>query len=132
MEPRTRILFISYIVIVLLIVGIGVIPYFARGDHKRAEPAPQNVGLEKEQEREEADGTNVIGTAHILDTNYLTHAVRFQLPQDGVVFEEQNDRLYNLMKDRNGRDIVISYQKKTENGSTYYNFAESLEVLPNR
>ncbi len=110
MEPRTRILFIAYIVIVLAIVAIGLVPYIVKGDFKNFHPVES------------------VGTVHVIDTNKLTKSVRFQIPTDGVYFEEQSDRLYEIMKDKKGRDIKLSYQKLSKNNKVFYNFRHSAEI----
>lgn len=133
MEPRTRILFISYIVIVLAIIAIGVIPHFINGDHKKsvleeplslhsdASPAQTKTAVEQKIGR-------FVSLVHIIGTNRLTKSVRFQIPTDGVYFEEQNEHLYNIMKNKEGRDIHLSYQKQSRNNEVLYNFMDSMEV----
>ena len=110
METRTRILFIAYIIIMLAIVAIGLVPYILKGDYKNFHP------LES------------VSTIHVIDTNSLTKSVRFQIPADGVFFEEQNDRLYEIMKDKKGCDIKLSYQKLSKNSKVFYNFRQSVEI----
>ncbi|MBQ7158922.1 MAG: hypothetical protein IJS09_05815 [Treponema sp.] len=146
MEPRTRILFISYIIIVIAIVAIGVVPYIVKGDYKKPVPAAP-VGLEKAadeqvlgeeitlepsaataEKKTSADTKQYVSTIHVIDTNKLTKSVRFQIPTDGVYFEEQNAHLYEIMKDKKGRDIRLSYQKLSKNNEVYYNFKHSAEI----
>ena len=154
MEPRTRILFISYIVIVLAIVAIGVVPYYLQGQHDVPQPAavglntpeprrdgqkrrtpppmtkprrPDRVG-DAQKQPPASDGSNYISKIHVIDTNKLTHSVRFQIPTDGVYFEEQNERLYEIMKDKNGLDILLSYQKISKDNEVLYNFSKSTEI----
>ena len=128
MEPRTKILFISYIVIVLAIIAIGVVPYFVKGEYKNDTLV---VETEPVALADEADD-NFIGTVRVIDTNTLTHAVRFELVDDKAFFEQASERLFNIMNGRTGNNIVISYKKADLDGNVCYNFSESLEVLPNR
>ncbi|MBQ6779788.1 MAG: hypothetical protein IJP62_01010 [Treponema sp.] len=148
MEPRTRILFISYIIIVLAIVAIGVVPYFVRGDYKsvpeqieRPASFPNNRPTPMGRIPDRPAKTSsvfqaefppakdmIVGTIHVIDTNKKTKSVRFQIPMDGVYFEEQNDHLYEIMKNKNGRDIKLSYQKISKNNEVLYNFENSIEI----
>lgn len=132
MEPRTRILFISYIVIVLAIVAIGVVPHFLNGHHKKSEvPTPpaaeENVSELSGKAPAQKTGS-FVSIIHVIDTNKLTKSVRFQIPTDGVFFEEQNDHLYEIMKDKKGRDILLSYQKRCKNNEVFYNFRQAAEI----
>ena len=130
MEPRTRILFISYIIIVLAIVAIGVVPYFVKGDHKKPvleEPLSLQSDAQIKTTAEQKAGS-FISLVHIIGTNRLTKSVRFQIPTDGVYFEEQNEHLYNIMKNKEGRDIQLSYQKQSRNNEVLYNFMNSAEI----
>lgn len=142
MEPRIRILFISYIAILLLIVGVGVVPYFVKGDYKKDTLVVDPARTEKEAEKPEpvaespapeataeVDDT-FIGTAHVIDSDTKTHFVRFELLEDEAVFEQASDRLFAMMGDKTGSDIVINYKKKADsNGNIRYNFSESQEVF---
>jgi len=128
MEPRTRILFISYIIIVLAIVAIGVVPYIVSGDFKKFKPIEAVSQQEEVIEKNVQKSSQLVGTIHVIDTNNLTKSVRFQIPTDGVFFEEQNDNLYEIMKDKKGRDIKLSYQKVSKNNEVFYNFCHSAEV----
>ncbi len=143
MEPRIRILFISYITILLLIVGVGVVPYFVKGDYKKDTLVVDPARVEKEAEKptpvaESADvetaakGNDDLftGTAHVIETDAKTHFVRFELLEDEALFEQASDRLFAMMDGRNGSDIVIKYKKKADpNGNIRYNFSESQEVF---
>lgn len=143
MEPRIRILFISYITILLLIVGVGVVPYFVKGDYKKDTLVIDSARVEKEAEKQkaavepadaetEAKDTDDLftGTAHVIETDAKTHFVRFELVEDEAVFEQASDRLFAMMGDKTGSDIVIKYKKKADpNGNIRYNFSESQEVF---
>ena len=142
MEPRIRILFISYITILLLIVGVGVVPYFVKGDYKKDTLVVDPARVEKEAEKPEpvaqADAETAAkeaddlftGTAHVIETDAKTHFVRFELLEDEALFEQASDRLFAMMDGKNGSDIVINYKKKADpNGNIRYNFSESQEVF---
>lgn len=151
MEPRIRILFISYIVVLLLIMGIGVVPYFVKGEYKMdtavvettrkkaKEKKPDETALVVEPVRPEAaDATehsddSFAGTVHVIETDAQTHLVRFELVDDEATFEQANDQLFALMDGRNGSDFVITYKKKADrDGNLLYNFSESHEIASER